>query len=655
MLARTFRSAICLLLAVACGAIARAQTPGTAGDDPRHVDAVQFGERVILGPNWLFAPGDNPAYASPTYDDSKWTTVSTQKELYDYGIRDIPYAWYRLHIRLRPGAHNLTVAAERIRGSYEVYANGQRIGVNGRIQGLEFLTQSRLLAFPVPDSLLNSRGDLVLAIRFALNPNGNIGKGTSTPIYPSSGIYLLSADAAPRDISYTFAHRAWYFLVLASYSFLIALVAFALYATLRNQKEYLAAAAYLLSTGFLFFMDAWNISADSTPANVWVDYIFFAASNYAIIEFIRLVLGARRTRLLLALEVAVTLCGFASPLAGYGFAHFYYFGFVAFYTPILIVNILLIAMLVKAWRAGNIEARILLPAVICDGFYRFWSFFSYLAFYLGLTPSANPLPSFHAGSYVLPLGNLCDFIFLSAILIFLVLRTVGIARRHARAASELEAARTVQQVLIPDEIPVIPGFVLHSIYKPAGQVGGDFFQFLPVNGDGVLVVIGDVSGKGMPAAMTVSLLVGTVRTLAHYTQSPAEILTAMNHRMMARSGGGFTTCLVLRADPGGKLTVANAGHISPYLAGKELPVENNLPLGLAADSVYIESSFQLAEGQQLTLFTDGVVEARDKAGKLFGFDRAAAISSQSADQIAKAAELFGQDDDITALTLARTA
>jgi serine phosphatase RsbU (regulator of sigma subunit) len=159
----------------------------------------------------------------------------------------------------------------------------------------------------------------------------------------------------------------------------------------------------------------------------------------------------------------------------------------------------------------------------------------------------------------------------------------------------------------------------------------------------------------MPAAMTVSLLVGTVRTLAHYTQSPAEILTAMNHRMMARSGGGFTTCLVLRADPGGKLTVANAGHIAPYLAGKELPVENNLPLGLAADSVYIESSFQLAEGQQLTLFTDGVVEARDKAGKLFGFDRAAAISSQSADQIAKAAELFGQEDDITALTLARTA
>jgi hypothetical protein len=648
---RRLRIAILLALIALPSTALIAQTV----NDASPVDATHFGERIPLGSDWRFAPGDNPAWASPTFDDSKWITVYTQKELYDYGIHDIPYAWYRLHVHLPPGARNLTVATERIRGSYEIFVNGQSIGVNGRMQGLAYLIQTRLVAFPVPQGLLNPTGDLVLAIRIALNPSGNLGKGTSTPIYPQSDIYLLSADAAPRDISYTFAHRAWQFLLLAAYSFLIALVALALYATLRDQKEYLAAGAYLLSTGFLFFMDAWLIYADGTPANVWVDYIFFGASNCAIIEFIRLVLGARRTRLILVLEVAVTLSGFASPLAGYGFAHFYYFGFAAFYSPILTVNILLIILLVKAWRAGNIEARVLLPAVLCEGFYRFWSFFNFVAYYVGLTARLHPLPTFHAASYELGIGNASDFIFLTAILIFLVLRTVGIARRHAQAASELEAARTVQQVLIPDEIPVIPGFVLHSTYKPAGQVGGDFFQFLPVNSGGVLIVIGDVSGKGMPAAMTVSLLVGTVRTLAHYTQSPAEILTAMNHRMMARSGGGFTTCLVLRADPGGRLTVANAGHIAPYLAGKELPVENNLPLGLAVDSVYIESSFQLAKGQQLTLVTDGVVEARDKAGKLFGFDRAAAISSQSADQIAKAAELFGQDDDITALTLARTA
>lgn len=97
-------------------------------------------------------------------------------------------------------------------------------------------------------------------------------------------------------------------------------------------------------------------------------------------------------------------------------------------------------------------------------------------------------------------------------------------------------------------------------------------QVIPIESGGVLTVVGDVSGKGMPAAMTVSLLVGTVRTLAHYTQSPGEILAAMNQRMLGRSQGGFTTCLVLRLDVNGTLTVANAGHLSPYRNGEELAV-----------------------------------------------------------------------------------
>jgi serine phosphatase RsbU (regulator of sigma subunit) len=98
------------------------------------------------------------------------------------------------------------------------------------------------------------------------------------------------------------------------------------------------------------------------------------------------------------------------------------------------------------------------------------------------------------------------------------------------------------------------------------------------------------------------------------------------------------------------LTIANAGHIAPYVAGKELPVENGLPLGLAADTTYAESRFQLAPGEQLTLLTDGVVEARDKSGALFGFQRSAALSTQPAEAIACAAQAFGQDDDITVLT-----
>jgi len=244
-------------------------------------------------------------------------------------------------------------------------------------------------------------------------------------------------------------------------------------------------------------------------------------------------------------------------------------------------------------------------------------------------------------------------------LVILVRDLIRDRAEKQRLAEELVAARAVQQVLIPEDIPTIQGFRIQSVYKPYGKVGGDFFQILPVmNGSwasGALVIIGDVSGKGLPAAMTVSLLVGTVRTLAHYTQSPGEILTAVNQRMLTRSHGGFTTCLVLRADNNGMLTIANAGHIAPYVDGEELHLENGLPLGISTDTIYAESIFQLSPEQQLTLLTDGVIEARDKAGALFGFERTASLSTQPAETIAQAAQAFGQDDDITVLSVTRTA
>lgn len=228
-------------------------------------------------------------------------------------------------------------------------------------------------------------------------------------------------------------------------------------------------------------------------------------------------------------------------------------------------------------------------------------------------------------------------------------------REKQRLVAELEAARSVQQVLIPDDVSSVAGFAIDTVYKPAGEVGGDFFQVLPLSDKRVLIVIGDVSGKGMPAAMIVSLLIGTLRTLVHYTQSPAEILAAMNQRVLNRSRGGFTTCLIVRADPDGILTLANAGHLSPYKSGRETEVEACLPLGLDDHAVYAETSIELGQGQQLTLVTDGVVEARGKGGELFGFDRTEAISSQGAEAIAEAAQTFGQDDDITVLTVTRLA
>jgi serine phosphatase RsbU (regulator of sigma subunit) len=224
-----------------------------------------------------------------------------------------------------------------------------------------------------------------------------------------------------------------------------------------------------------------------------------------------------------------------------------------------------------------------------------------------------------------------------------------------RLAAELAASRAVQQVIIPEHTPEIPGFTIGSVYKPYGEVGGDFYQILPLSNGGVLIAIGDVSGKGMPAAMMVSLLVGTLHALAETTSSPGQLLAGLNRLVLGRSHGGFTTCLILRIAPDGTVTFANAGHISPYCQGNEVPCDNGLPLGLAADGSYPESSFLLSAGEQLTLVTDGVVEARNGAGELFGFDRTAAKASLTAEAIAQQAQAFGQDDDITVLTIARMA
>ena len=228
-----------------------------------------------------------------------------------------------------------------------------------------------------------------------------------------------------------------------------------------------------------------------------------------------------------------------------------------------------------------------------------------------------------------------------------------IQNRNREVEQEIAAARSVQQILIPDQLPTIPGLRIESAYLPAQEVGGDFFQILPLPQGGVLAAIGDVSGKGLPAAMMVSLLVGKLQTLADSTSSPAEILNGLNRGLHARSRGGFTTCLILRADPDGNLTIANAGHLFPYKNGAEMSIENGLPLGLSENETYTETYSRLDESEQLTLVTDGVVEARGKDGEIFGFARTQAISNLPAEAIAQTAQDFGQDDDISVIAITR--
>jgi serine phosphatase RsbU (regulator of sigma subunit) len=220
---------------------------------------------------------------------------------------------------------------------------------------------------------------------------------------------------------------------------------------------------------------------------------------------------------------------------------------------------------------------------------------------------------------------------------------------HAQTSAELEAAREVQQQLVVPAASV-PGFKIESAYAPAKHVGGDFFRVVPMEDGSVLVVVGDVSGKGLKAAMTVSAIMGA---LQDYSSSrPAEVLAHLNRVLYSRVNG-FVTCCAALIETDGAMTFANAGNPAPYRNGEEIAVEPGLPLGLLAKSDYAETRSRLAPGDRLTFVSDGVVEATNAQGELYGFARTQTISGQSAQAIAEAAAHFGQEDDITVVTLAR--
>jgi serine phosphatase RsbU (regulator of sigma subunit) len=156
--------------------------------------------------------------------------------------------------------------------------------------------------------------------------------------------------------------------------------------------------------------------------------------------------------------------------------------------------------------------------------------------------------------------------------------------------------------------------------------------------------------------MSVSMIVGVLRAESDRT-SPAELLGALNRCLAGRMGGGFATGMIFRLDRDGTVTFANAGHLPPFLNGQEYTLDASLPLGLIAYSDYTENALQLQPGDQLSVYTDGVLEATNAKGELFGFDRMKALFARrpTAQQAVQAAIEFGQEDDITVLTLTRLA
>jgi hypothetical protein len=227
---------------------------------------------------------------------------------------------------------------------------------------------------------------------------------------------------------------------------------------------------------------------------------------------------------------------------------------------------------------------------------------------------------------------------------------VEAARERAAFAAELQAASTVQQLLLQSASQSTPGFQVESVYLPASEVGGDFFLVLAGTDGALTAIVGDVSGKGLTAAMRVAMILGALRR--ETSHAPDEILAGLNNALIAQGQLGFTTACCVRMALSGEYTLANAGHIAPYQSGRELDTPPALPLGLVPDQCYEIVRGKLAAGERLVLLSDGVPEATSPTGELYGFERLPSLTQMSAKQIAEAARSFGQEDDITVLTVA---
>lgn len=660
-----------------CATVLPAQTPlqPIAGQ-------VRFGEAAapLNGP-WKFHIGDSPidrrtgapVWAEPDFDDSTWGPMDLTPPPGTYNSSTgasgfVPgwtargyhqtagYGWYRLREDVQnsnsAGAKLALKMPANFDDAYQVYANGRLIGQFGQFGpgGVKFY-QSQPRSFLLPQN--SAEGPVTFAVRMWMDPsttleNPEAGGLHGPPVLGQAPVILAMQTLARKAVlRYLTSYFVEFVLLVLALS-----VAFALFWLDRSEPAYLLLG--LTCAGLLVFVTAFAVLAGSA----WFDQslgTFAESASTAVIDGPLWVLfwaawfrleGVRRLHVIvwpLALLDFVLLELVQTPFYGrivpLGAGVF----LVHLQTGLAVLfGLLLIAVTVQGIRRNRVEGLIALPAVVIVVVALNWGIF----FELHLPDSFH-----HVGTYI-PIGQLGTIVSLMMITILLFRRFFLGQRERERMRQEMEQARTVQNVLIPDKVPDISGFRIECVYKPAGEVGGDFFQVLPIREGGAMICIGDVSGKGMPAAMTVSLLVGTLRTLAHYTQRPGEILSAMNQRMLGRSG--FTTCLVMRVDRDGALTIANAGHLSPYLNGAELACENGLPLGLAAETNYAETRHQLASVEQLTLLTDGVVEARGAGGELFGFERTAVISQEPAPQIAQAAQAFGQEDDITVVAIRRT-
>jgi serine phosphatase RsbU (regulator of sigma subunit)/predicted ester cyclase len=244
---------------------------------------------------------------------------------------------------------------------------------------------------------------------------------------------------------------------------------------------------------------------------------------------------------------------------------------------------------------------------------------------------------------------------------------------RARIEQELRVARRIQQASLPPEVPELEGWQITPYYQPAREVGGDFYDFHPLSEGRLGLVVGDATGKGVPAALVMSTTLGMLQAVSEAldsSSSPGEVLVRVNETLLSRIPPNmFVTCFYAILEPeSGSLTYANAGHDLPYLhrngEAEELRARG-MPLGLMPGMGYEEKETILEAGEAVLLYSDGLVEAHDPKGKMFGFPRLRALVAQHGEErtlgnllleelYSFVGESWEQEEDITLLTLRRS-
>jgi hypothetical protein len=635
-----------------------------------------------LDGTWQFHLGDDLAWSSPTLDDSRWETIQTGQPWEaqgNYGYTG--FAWYRRHVVLAPGEPSdlqLSLLLTGVDNACEVYWNGVLVGSIGKVPphpvwyvgetgGQETSDEQAPAAFYLGSAMGSARFE-VLAIRVWSAPIALIGFPAVGGLVAVPQIGTKEAIAGlERENRYEWLRSNLFTLAEVLLSCVVGLLSLLMWFRNRDGIVLLCLAGVMILPleslcivgvpGLLPFRVGYGLLGPSIG-------LYLASLWYLLVALLGLEAHpqlVRWTRNLAIFFNSIAWLDGALQMFDWSRApRFFLFCDAVLSSPVFLLELWPLVLALAAVRKRLDAARwaLAISAV-------FAALFQWADDITGMTARwTNWTIGDHLGAPLLTIGSspldaraITSTLLLLAILFVAWRYFVEQAQRQNAMAQEYHSAQEIQQVLIPDALPALPGYAVTSANRPAQEVGGDFFQLMPLPGDEALLVLGDVSGKGLGAAMAVALIVGAIRSSVEVTDNPAAILAALNRRLCGRLRSGFATCLVLRLDAHGGCQIANAGHLPPFMNAAEVALPPALPLGLVPHAEYDVLRFQMAEGDRLTLYTDGLLEARNAAGELFGFERIAELLATSPDgpRIASVAQAFGQDDDITVLTIAFTA